>query len=231
MLTLRPARQRGHASFGWLNSYHSFSFGRYHDPRHMGVSALRVINDDFVRPGSGFESHGHRNMEIISYVIQGSLEHRDSLGHGGLIEAGEFQLMSAGRGIRHSEFNPSNSESLNFLQIWIEPNQRDGEPGYQQQPFEQAQVQTLIASPDGRNGSLRLRQDALLYRIRLAQPGDEHRLELATGRTGYLHVVKGTLSADKQPISTGDGLTVRQQRAVTLRTTSEDSELLLFDLP
>jgi hypothetical protein len=183
MIEIRPSEQRGPSDLGWLQSRHTFSFAGYYDPQHMGVSALRVINDDRVAPGAGFATHSHQDMEIISYVKQGSIEHRDSMGNVQVLPAGEFQLMSAGTGVTHSEYNPSSSERLEFLQIWIEPNQYGIEPAYQQKRFAGRTGLQLIASPDGRESSLLVHQDACLYQLLLAtDQRDSHALE--DGRTG-----------------------------------------------
>ncbi len=165
MFDMRYAAERGKADFGWLQSHHTFSFASYYDPAQMGFSALRVINDDKVAPGAGFDTHGHKDMEILSLVLSGKIAHKDSAGNTEILPAGEFQLMSAGAGIYHSEFNASKTDELAFLQIWLQPNQQGGEPGYQQKDFGQREGLTLILSPDGRDGSLTLRQDALLYQL------------------------------------------------------------------
>lgn len=228
MITLRKADERGKAEFGWLKSRHSFSFGSYYDPAHMGFSALRVINDDWVAPGAGFDTHGHRDMEIITLVLQGAIVHKDSAGHEKVLPAGEFQLMSAGSGVYHSEFNASQSEQLRFLQIWIKPNQQGGEPGYQQKHFVSQQSLTLIASPDGHQGSLQIKQQAKLFRLLLA--GKEQLSYPLAGRNVYLHLIKGGLTADNITLQPGDGLMVSAQTALQLLATA-DSEALLFDLP
>ncbi len=226
MMTPRYAYQRGHARHDWLDSHHTFSFGSYYDPAHMGVSALRVINDDAVDPGAGFPSHS--DMEIISFVKHGSIEHKDSMGHVQSLPAGEFQLMSAGTGVPHSEYNPSDSEALNFLQIWIQPNQFGIEPGYQQKYFPLAAMR-LIASPEGENGSLLLHQGARLYHIRL---GAGHSIELRNlaGRTLYIHMVHGELNIEGTRLVEGDGATLTD--IDEFKTHSQPGgEALLFDLP
>lgn len=232
MITLRPAHERGHAQHDWLDSRHTFSFGSYYDPQHMGVSALRVINDDVVTPGAGFATHGHSDMEIISYVKHGSIEHKDSMGHIQHLPAGEFQLMSAGTGVTHSEYNPSNTDRLNFLQIWIMPDTPGIEPGYQQKRFPAGAMQ-LIASPDASAGSLRLQQDARLYHITL-NPGDSTSLTGIAGRTLYLHIVHGEFEVeaevDNHTLREGDGATLSAINTFNI-CSSHGGEALLFDLP
>ena len=233
MLELRSATARGAANFGWLDSKHSFSFGRYYDPAQMGFSALRVINDDWVASGAGFETHGHRDMEIISMVLAGKIAHKDSTGQQQVLPIGEFQLMSAGRGIMHSEFNASASEELKFLQIWIEPNVRGTEPGYQQQAFAPLPGLQLIASPDGREQSLRLKQDAYLYQLRLAVDAIEP-LQLTANRKYYLHLISGELQLTTTEgvvtVKAGDGVKLANIDELQLQSTT-DSHGLWFDLP
>ncbi|MEW5790621.1 MAG: pirin family protein [Pseudomonadota bacterium] len=232
MITLRKARERGRSQYGWLDSRHSFSFAGYHDPAHMGVSRLRVINDDRVAPGAGFGAHPHRDMEIISYVLEGALEHKDSLGNGSVIRPGDVQRMSAGRGVVHSEFNASQSEPVHFLQIWIEPDRRGIEPGYEQKRFADADKRgrfRLLASPDGRDGSVRIHQDARLYATVLAA-GEAAELEAAPGRQIYLHVARGTVEKDGVGLAAGDGATIREETRIRL-IAREPAEVLLFDLP
>jgi hypothetical protein len=228
-MKLRRSDERGPADFGWLKSRHSFSFGSYYDPEHMGVSALRVINDDQVEPGAGFGSHSHRNMEIISYVKRGVIEHRDSMGNAQQLPPGEFQLMSAGTGITHSEYNASRTEPLAFLQIWIEPDVMDIEPGYQQKRFEPAPGLQLIASPDAASGSLKLHQDAKLYRALLAE-NERATLDVAATRSVYVHVVRGEITVNGISLQEGDGATSTQTTRIELAG-KVDSEALLFDLP
>lgn len=226
---IRKSDSRGRANFGWLDSRHTFSFGSYYDPRHMGVSALRVINDDTVKGGTGFGTHGHRDMEIISYILQGAIEHRDSIGNRFVVPAGEIQRMSAGTGIQHSEFNASRSEPLKFLQIWIEPNVTGIKPSYQQAKIEQRGQLTPLVTPDGRDGSLSMHQDASLYRLRL-QP--QETFTLATGgRAGYLHVIGGSANAGKTPLAAGDGVGFTKTREQQIVAGSEGLEALWFDLP
>ncbi|GAA0561625.1 pirin family protein [Rheinheimera aquimaris] len=229
MFEMRYAADRGKADFGWLQSQHTFSFASYYDPAQMGFSALRVINDDKVAPGAGFDTHGHKDMEILSLVLTGKIAHKDSAGNTEVLPAGEFQLMSAGRGIYHSEFNASNAEDLKFLQIWIQPNQFGGEPGYQQKDFGQDEGLTLILSPDGRDGSLTVRQNAFLYQLILAQAGQQQ-LALAAGRKVYIHLITGELDVSGHTLQPGDGIKISEQAALQLKATA-DSKALIFDLP
>ena len=229
MIEVRYSEDRGPADHGWLQSRHTFSFAGYYDPRHMGVSALRVINDDKVAPGAGFATHSHQDMEIISYVKRGTIAHKDSMGNIEHLPAGEFQLMTAGTGVTHSEFNPSDSEPLEFLQIWIQPNQLGIEPGYQQKRFEPQSGLQLIASPDARDGSLLLHQDASLYQLLLtAEERASH--DLAAGRSVYIHVVSGRISINGEQLAEGDGATVRESDRIDF-IGHEASEALVFDLP
>lgn len=231
MITLRLASERGKANFGWLDSKHSFSFGSYYDPEHMGFSALRVINDDSVTPGAGFATHGHRDMEIISYVLEGSIAHKDSEGNVEVLPAGEFQLMSAGSGISHSEYNASKTESLKFLQIWIQPNTLGNTPGYQQKNFGQAVGLTTIATPTGDKGTLQIKQNATLSQLILA-PNSEITYQVTVGRKVYVHQVAGELSIDEQNLSAGDGAKLTDITTVTLVNPADtQSTALIFDLP
>ena len=231
MITLRLASERGKANFGWLDSKHSFSFGSYYDPEHMGFSALRVINDDSVTPGAGFATHGHRDMEIISYVLEGSIAHKDSEGNIEVLPAGEFQLMSAGSGISHSEYNASKTESLKFLQIWIQPNTLGNTPGYQQKNFGQAVGLTTIATPTGDKGTLQIKQNATLSQLILA-PNSEITYQVTVGRKVYVHQVAGQLSIDEQNLSAGDGAKLTDITTVTLVNPADtQSTALIFDLP
>lgn len=232
MLIHRPSNERGHADFGWLDSHHSFSFGEYHDLRWMGFGALRVINEDRVAPGGGFATHGHRDMEIISVVLEGGLAHKDSIGTGSIIRPGEVQRMSAGSGIRHSEYNASDREGVHFLQIWILPNEQSVAPSYEQREFPAIEREgrlRLVASPDGAEGSLRIQQDARLYLSHL-RAGQDIELPLGAGRLGWVQVVSGDLQVNGQALRTGDGLGAKQEALLRLRA-EQDSELLLFDLP
>ncbi len=232
MITLRPATQRGHADHGWLDSHHSFSFADYHDPNQMGFSVLRVINEDRVAPGKGFGAHPHRDMEIISIVLDGELEHQDSLGNKTRIKPGEVQRMSAGSGVVHSEYNPQPARPVHFLQIWILPAQRDLVPSYAQKLFPDAERRgalRLVVSPDGRDGSLSIHQDASLYLSRLAG-GEQVVHTLAEGRKAYLQVLGGKVLLDGQPLEAGDGARIQDQQAVRIEG-APDGEVLLFDLP
>ena len=231
MISLRPATERGHANHGWLDSYHTFSFANYYDPQHMGVSRLRVINDDTVAPGAGFGTHGHADMEIISYVLAGALEHKDSMGHGSIIRPGDVQRMSAGRGIRHSEFNASNDEAVNFLQIWIVPNISGLQPSYEQKNFanELTGQLRLVVSPDGRDDSLTIHQDAYVYAGK-PEEGQTFSYTLAAKRTAYVHLAKGQLELNDIPVKSGDGATIKDEPTITL-TGKDNAEVLLFDLP
>lgn len=227
MMTLRPGRERGRGAFDWLDSRHSFSFANYYDPRHMGVSNLRVINDDWIKPGTGFDTHPHQNMEIISYILEGRIEHRDTMGFHTFLEAGDVQVMSAGSGIWHSEFNPSLTDDLNIIQIWIRPNQRGIKPRYAQRNYAEDTGVTLMVSGDGRDGSLHMHQDASLYKVALAQQSVH--LDASAGRVYYLHATRGELTVNGQLLVAGDGLTVRQEAALHIEAHTQ-GEALLFDL-
>lgn len=229
MYQVRAADDRGRTRINWLDSRHSFSFGDYYDPRHMGVSALRVINDDVVVPGAGFGTHGHRDMEILTYVTQGVIAHEDSTGNREQVPAGEFQLMHAGRGIRHSEFNASAQDTLRFLQIWILPDTLGGEPGYEQKRFARVEGLQLVVSPDGADGSLTVRQDARVWRGVLAA-GSQVVLPLADARTGYLHVVRGRVELLGQALAEGDGMALADT-ASPVALAPDATEFLFFDLP
>lgn len=229
MLVIRHANQRGSADFGWLKSRHSFSFGSYYDPSQMGFSALRVINDDIVTPGAGFDTHGHKDMEILSLVLQGSIAHKDSAGNTEVLPAGEYQLMSAGRGIYHSEFNASEQDMLRFLQIWLLPDRTGEAPGYQQKYFGEHNGLTLILSPDGRDGSLKLKQNALLYQLIL--PANEQlQLPLQRQRNAYVHLISGELKLNGQHLRPGDGAKVREEQALQMSAVGA-VKALIFDLP
>jgi quercetin 2,3-dioxygenase len=232
VLTVRPAAERGHAQHGWLESWHSFSFADYHDPRHVHVGPLRVINEDRVQPGQGFGTHGHADMEIISYVLAGALEHKDSMGTGSIIRPGEVQRMSAGRGVRHSEFNASASAPLHFLQIWIFPDVRGINPEYEQRAIPEAEKRgrlRLIASPDGAAGSLRIHQDARVH-AGLFDAGESAELALAPGRLAYVQLARGALRVNGQELQAGDGASLSGESAVRIEGGSE-AEVLVFDLP
>ena len=232
MLNLRKGNERGAASFGWLESQHSFSFGHYQDPHHMGFGPLRVINEDHVAPGRGFDSHGHRNMEIISYVLDGALAHQDSMGNGSVLRYGDVQRMSAGSGVVHSEFNHSKDEGVHFLQIWIEPNTSNEAPGYEEKHFDAASKTgrlRLIASNDGREGSVSMRQDAAIYAtIMDGEAPLSH--PLVAGRQAYVHVIRGSATVNGVQLVAGDALKLSQEAAVQLER-ADQAEILLFDLP
>lgn len=231
MPEIRLSNERGVANFGWLNSHHTFSFGEYYNPRHMGFGTLRVINEDRVQPGKGFGTHGHQNMEIISYVLEGALEHKDSMGTGSVIRPGDVQLMSAGTGVSHSEFNHSNTELVHFLQIWILPNQNGLKPNYQQKKFpdeEKLGKLRLIASSDGHDGSVTINQDVNIYATLLGEK-DELKHELKTNRNGWIHLIKGSITFNDQQMSGGDGVAIEGPSTITITCTS-DAELLLFDM-
>lgn len=231
MLDIRPAAQRGVANFGWLHSQHSFSFGSYYDPRHVGFSDLLVINEDRVRQGRGFDTHGHRNMEIFSYVLEGALEHKDSMGNGSVIRPGDVQLMSAGTGVRHSEYNASREEQVHFLQIWLVPDRKGVTPRYQQQHFDAAEKRgrlRLIISPDGADGSLSVHQDARVF-AGLFDGAEEQRFVLPANRFAYMHVARGALTVNGQRLSAGDGVRLRNMQEIDF-SAGDDAEVLLFDL-
>lgn len=232
MLQIRHSEERGAANHGWLNSHHSFSFGSYHDPKHMGFGPLLVINEDRVTPGQGFGTHGHRDMEIISYVLDGALEHKDSMGTGSVLHYGDVQRMSAGSGVRHSEFNHSQTDGLHFLQIWIQPNVTGIAPSYEEKHFSPETKQgklRLVASSDGRQGSVLIHQNASIY-ASIMKEGDALEHALDEGRTAYVHLIRGSLVVNGTPLKAGDALKLTQEAKVTL-TQAEDAEFLLFDLP
>lgn len=231
-ITLRRAADRGRAQLGWLDSRHTFSFADYYDPRFMGFRALRVINQDRVQGGHGFPMHPHRDFEIISYVLEGALEHEDTMGSRAVLRPGEVQVISAGTGMAHSEYNPSPDQLVHFLQIWIQPGQRGGEPRYEQKTFseeERRNALRLVTSPDGRDGSTTIRQDASIYATLLAPQQQVHH-DLAPGRAAWLHVARGEIDLDGQVLRDGDGAAVTDEPALTL-TGRRNSEVLLFDLP
>lgn len=232
MITVRRSTERGHFDFGWLNTYHTFSFGDYYDPRFMGFRSLRVINEDRVREGRGFPTHAHRDMEIISYVLEGALEHKDSMGNGSVIHPGEVQRMSAGTGVTHSEKNHSPSEPAHFLQIWIVPSEQGLEPSYEQKMYGDEEKRArlrLIASPDGREGSVIVHQDVLVYAA-LLDKGQEivHRFA-SPERHGWLQVARGAVTINGHELKESDGAAVSEERALRI-TASEPSEIILFDL-
>lgn len=228
MFEIRKAETRGNVNLGWLNSNHTFSFGHYYDPKYMGVSVLRVINDDWVAPDTGFETHPHNNMEIVSYVISGSIEHKDTMGFHSILKAGDIQVMSAGSGLMHSEFNASQSEPLNFLQIWIKPNQINTEPGYAEKAINDKKGISLIISPDGANDSLRIKQDVKFYKINLENESTD--FTASTDRTYYLQITKGSMQINGSALNQGDGITITAESALILETDSS-AEAVLIDLP
>jgi len=230
-LTVRRANERGRADHGWLLSYHTFSFADYYDPAHMGFRALRVINEDRVQAGQGFGAHSHRDMEIISYVLEGALQHKDSMGTSSIIRPGEVQRMSAGTGVTHSEFNASKSELVHFLQIWILPARPGGKPGYEQKAFSEAERKgklRVVASPDGRDGSVTINQDVALYAGLLAA-GETVRQPIAAGRHAWVHVARGQIEIGGEQLEAGDAVAVSDARGLEL-TGRGPSEVLLFDL-
>jgi hypothetical protein len=232
MNTIRRSAERGHADHGWLNSYHSFSFADYFDSQHVEFGPLRVINEDRVAPDAGFGTHPHRDMEIISYVLSGELAHKDSMGNGSVIRSGDVQRMSAGSGVRHSEFNPSSTEPLHFLQIWIQPNVVSIQPSYEEKHFPSSEKRgqlRLIASPDGAQGSVTIHQDARLYAGLF--DGEEHAtLELRPKRRSYVHVVRGEARVNGLALGGGDALKVTEAASVTIDG-GRNAEVLVFDLP
>ena len=231
MIAIRPANERGIANLGWLNSRHTFSFGHYYDPQFMGFGPLRVINEDRVQPGQGFGMHGHSDMEIISYVLDGALEHKDSLGTGSIIRPGDVQRMTAGTGVRHSEFNASDADPVHFLQIWILPEQEGLEPSYEQKAFSDDQKRgqlRLVGSRDGRDGSVTIHQDVDLY-ASLLEAGDEVTYELGEGRSGWVQVARGSVRLDDNVLAAGDGVALKGARSLGI-VGVEDAEILLFDM-
>jgi redox-sensitive bicupin YhaK (pirin superfamily) len=232
MQEIRRGKERGYADHGWLKSYHSFSFADYFDPKHVEFGPLRVINEDRVAAGQGFGTHGHRDMEIISYVLTGELAHRDSIGNGSTIRPGDVQRMSAGRGVRHSEFNPSSASLVHFLQIWIQPNVQGIEPSYEEKRFAPAEKRgrlRLIASPDQSEGSILLHQDARVY-AGLFDGAESAELELAPGRLLYVHVARGAVDANGVALEAGDALKLSETPRLQLQR-GQDAEVLVFDLP
>ena len=232
MISVRRSAERGHANHGWLDTYHTFSFADYHDPRQMGFGPLRVINEDFVAAGQGFPTHGHRDMEIITYVLEGQLAHKDSLGTGSVIRPGDVQRMSAGTGVRHSEFNPSASDPLHLLQIWIEPNRMGVAPSYEEKVFSDDDKRNrlrLVASPDGHDGSVTIQQDARVYAA-VIEEAREVAYPLGARRRAWLQVARGRVSVNGQELEQGDGAGIIDERALTV-TGKERAEIILFDLP
>jgi redox-sensitive bicupin YhaK (pirin superfamily) len=232
MLNVRKSQDRGAANLGWLRSQHTFSFGHYFDPAHMGVGPLRVINEDRVQAGRGFDTHGHKDMEIISYVLDGALEHKDDMGNNSVLRFGDVQRMSAGSGVVHSEFNHSKTEPVHFLQIWIKPNATGGAPGYEEKNFSVDAKQgrlRLIASADGRDGSVSLRQDASIF-ASIMKGDDEIAYPLSNGRMAYVHVVRGCINVNGVQLAAGDAAHIEKEALVQL-SRAEAAEVLLFDLP
>lgn len=232
MITVRHRNERGIANFGWLDSRHTFSFGNYYDPQHMGFASLRVINEDKVTPAKGFGTHGHQDMEIISYVLSGELEHRDSMGNGSVIRPGDIQRMSAGTGVRHSEFNASDTNPVHFLQIWIIPEQKDLEPSYEEKNFSPEAKQgklALVGSRDGRENSVTIHQDVNLY-LGSLQVGDRLNHKINQNRAVWLQVTQGEIQLNHQLLQAGDGAAITNETEIAIAGNSEDSEILLFDL-
>jgi redox-sensitive bicupin YhaK (pirin superfamily) len=233
MIAVRPAGERGIANLGWLDSRHTFSFGHYYDPKHMGFGPLRVINEDRLRPGGGFDTHGHRDMEIISYVLAGALEHKDSIGTGSVIRPGDVQVMSAGTGIRHSEFNHSKTEPVHFLQIWVVPDREGIAPRYEQKTFPDADKRgrlRLVGSSDGRDGSVVIHQDVELFAA-ILNAGERVTLPVSTGRKAWLQAVRGTVAMNGQELDVGDGAAVEGEPTLTVTAKVDGAEILVFDLP
>lgn len=230
-INLRPSLERGHANHGWLDSFHTFSFADYYDPAHMGFRSLRVINQDVIAPGAGFPTHPHADMEIFSYILRGALQHRDSMGNGRVLEPGQIQLMSAGRGVTHSEFNPSRTDDASLLQIWIRPRQRGLTPSYTEwhpDPAREADTKVLVISPDGREGSATIHQDANIYRVRLTA-GNSITHEVAAGRGVWFQLIKGDVSVNGTRLEPGDAMSTEDSGTLTISAT-KDAEALLFDL-
>ena len=233
MIQLRKSGDRGHANHGWLNTYHTFSFADYHNPSQMGFRSLRVINEDRVTPGMGFGTHGHRDMEIISYVLEGALEHRDSIGTGSVIRPGDVQVMSAGSGIRHSEFNHSKQEPVHFLQIWVLPDREGISPRYDQKTFSQVEKRgrlRLIGSPDGRDDSIVIHQDVEIFAA-LLNSGEAVTRAFAAGRKGWVQVVRGAGEVNGKAVRAGDGVALEGEADLNVTSAADDSEFLVFDLP
>ena len=231
MIQLRKANERGHANHGWLDTYHTFSFSTYRDPQHMGFRSLRVMNEDFVEPGQGFGTHPHHDMEIVTYVLEGALEHKDSMGNGEVLRAGEFQRMSAGTGITHSEFNPSDSERVHLYQIWLLPDQKGIEPSYEQKRFPDEQRHNrlrLVASPDRQDGSLHIHQDARVY-LSTLDAGNQLGHTLAPRRHAWLQVLRGQVNLNGHSLDTGDGAAVSEEAHLEI-VAKQPTEFMLFDL-
>ena len=230
MITVRPRDERGIANFGWLDSRHTFSFGHYYDPQHMGFASLRVINEDKVIPAQGFGTHGHQDMEIVSYVLSGELEHRDSMGNGSVIRPGDVQRMSAGTGVRHSEFNASDTNPVHFLQIWIMPEQKGLQPSYEEKNFSQTKGNlTLVGSRDGRENSVTIHQDVNLY-LGSLDKSDRFTYQINDNRAVWLQVTKGEVKLNDRLLQAGDGAAIIDRTELAIAGNSLDSEILLFDL-
>jgi quercetin 2,3-dioxygenase len=233
MITVRPSAERGTDNLGWLDSRHTFSFGHYYDAKHMGFGPLRVINEDRVRPGAGFDTHGHRDMEIISYVLEGALEHKDSIGTGSVIRPGDIQVMSAGTGIRHSEFNHSKTEPVHFLQIWVLPDREGLSPRYDQKTFGKSEKSgrlRLVGSPDGRDGSILIHQDVAIYDVVLGS-ANSVKHQLKPERKSWVQVVRGSVDVNGKAASAGDGVALVDEAGLTITAREDNSEILVFDLP
>lgn len=231
MIQLHKGSLRGNFDFGWLNTFHTFSFGEFYDPERMGFRGLRVINEDFVAPQKGFPTHRHRDMEIITYILEGALEHKDSLGNGSVIRPGEIQRMSAGTGVQHSEFNASADKPVHLLQIWIEPRAKGLPAGYEQKAFDFKSGQlNLVVSPDGRNGSLSMQADASLYVLPLSG-SEEVRHSIPNGRSGWIQVSKGKVAIQSLKLTAGDGVALEEEREFSIKSDGGLAEVLYFDLP
>lgn len=233
MIKIRKSNERGHVNHGWLEAKHSFSFGDYHDPDHMGFRVLRVINEDKVKGGQGFGTHPHRDMEIVTYILEGSLEHKDSMGTGSVIRAGEIQYMSAGSGVQHSEFNHSKSDTAHLLQIWILPNEKGAKPRYDQKNFTAAEktgTLKLLASPDGSQGSVAIRQDARVF-ASILQSGQTTDLDLGKDRYAWVQVAKGSLILNGKTLEQGDGAAISDEKRLEFKANGPVTEFLVFDLP
>ena len=231
MITIRRSEQRGHFDHGWLDTYHTFSFADYHDVRYMGFKSLRVINEDRVAPGQGFGRHPHRDMEILTYVLSGELEHRDSMGNGEVIRPGEVQYMAAGTGVEHSEFNPSKTDPVHLMQIWIMPDRRGVKPRYEQRKFptlSDAGHMTLLASPDGRDGSIQINQDALVLATGL-RSGQSAKYILSAGRGAWLQILRGSVTLNAQALASGDGASISEEPSLTIQANNA-AEAMLFDM-
>jgi redox-sensitive bicupin YhaK (pirin superfamily) len=231
MIRVRKAKERGHADHGWLDTWHTFSFADYYDPAHMGFRSLRVVNEDRVAPGQGFGMHGHRDMEIVTYVLEGALEHRDSLGTGSILRAGELQHMTAGTGVRHSEFNPSRSEQVHLYQIWLLPERNGLAPSYEQRSFSESERRgelRIVASPDGADGSLTIHQNARLYLSSL-EAGKNVVHAMSPGHHAWLQVLRGHVAVNGEPLSAGDGAAISEEESLLVRS-KDNSEVMLFDL-